>query len=90
MPLYRDELPKKSWVLGVIVEGRAKAYPIAQLPPNQSIIELVGGKEIQISYDPDSHRPGVFHSDTGDVVPSVIAYWFAWQAFYPETSLWSP
>ena len=26
----------------------------------------------------------------GTPVPVVRAYWFAWQAFYPETELWQP
>ena len=26
----------------------------------------------------------------GQQIPSVMAFWFAWQAFYPETVLWQP
>ncbi|MFP4282198.1 MAG: hypothetical protein ACLFU2_06215, partial [Opitutales bacterium] len=25
---------------------------------------------------------------SGEVLPSTVAYCFAWQAFYPETALW--
>ena len=27
---------------------------------------------------------------SGELLPSVKVYWFAWQAFYPETGLWKP
>jgi hypothetical protein len=26
----------------------------------------------------------------GDPIPVVHVFWFAWQAFYPETLLWQP
>jgi hypothetical protein len=26
----------------------------------------------------------------GERIPSVVVFWFAWQAFYPETELWKP
>jgi hypothetical protein len=29
-------------------------------------------------------------SESGEVLPSVKVYWFAWQAFYAETELWKP
>ncbi len=90
VPFYRSDLPQKSWILGVIVAGQAKAYAVAQLPPNQTITEIVGGQEIEIAYDSNSRRTVVVRSDTGEAIPSVMAYWFAWQAFYPETALWKP
>ena len=33
--------------------------------------------------------PQVTHL-TGDPIPSVVVFWFAWQAFYPDTALWEP
>ena len=90
VPLYRSELPKKSWVFGVIVGEEAKAYSVAQLPPNQVVSDSVGGQEVHVAYDPAGRQPSVVRTDTGEPVPYVMVYWFAWQAFYPETLIWTP
>lgn len=88
-PYTRTELKTKDWVIGIIVGSEARAYPVDGLPANQRIEDLVGGSNIAISYDPVSHRPSVVNANRQEAVPYVMAYWFAWQAFHPETSLWS-
>ena len=42
------------------------------------------------SIHPDKERDWatVKHGETGDPIPSVRSYWFAWQAFYPRTELY--
>jgi len=48
------------------------------------------GTKIEIRYDPESRRATVTDKATGRALPVVHVYWFAWQAFYPETVLWKP
>lgn len=90
VPLRRSELPKKSWVLGVFIGNSAKAYPIELLPSGQVISDSLNGFGIQLSYDAASRQGRVTYSGSDLSAPSVQAYWFAWQAFYPTTELWHP
>jgi hypothetical protein len=90
VPHHRNELPNKDWVIGIIAGDQAKAYPIAGLPSNQPISDVVGGQEVRVTYDPASRRPNVVRAGTGEPMPYVLVYWFAWQAFYPDTGLWIP
>ncbi len=90
VPLRRSELPKKSWALGVFIRNSAKAYPIELLPSGKVISDLLNSFGIQLSYEATTRQSRVIYSDSGLPVPSVQAYWFAWQAFYPNTVLWRP
>lgn len=90
VPKHRDELSNKEWVVGIIVNGAAKAYPVARLEElgGEPLSDIVGGQAIAIAYDPDRQSPSVKHAGTGERIPHVSAYWFAWQAFYPATELY--
>lgn len=88
VPEHRTELPKKAWVLGVLVNGRAQCYPLEALEKQERIQDTVGGVPLEVSYDPETRRARVKRMPDGEPLPSVTAYWFAWQAFYPDTGLW--
>ncbi len=80
-------LSRKSWVLGVTVGGKAKAYAFERLAKEPgSLRDQVGGKTIIVRYDP-KNRSAIITDAQGVAVPSVQAYWFAWAAFHPETEL---
>ncbi len=89
VPHTRREFPNKEWVLGVIINGQAKAYPVDKLPDGKPVPDNVGGKQITVSWETTSRRPDVRDGEGGEI-PSVMVFWFAWQAFYPETALWQP
>jgi Protein of unknown function (DUF3179) len=89
VPFARDELRNKALVIGVIVNGVAKAFPTDSFETSKTISEYVGSSPIKISYDGDKKYPVVTDS-TGNNIPYVISFWFAWQAFYPDTELWIP
>jgi Protein of unknown function (DUF3179) len=86
----RTELGKKEWIVGVIIGGGAKAYPLLGLEKRPGIDDRVGGEPIRITYDASARKPAVVHAETGEPLPYTMAYWFAWQAFYPETELYGP
>ncbi|MBI4327109.1 MAG: DUF3179 domain-containing protein, partial [Chloroflexi bacterium] len=90
VPPHRTELPKKEWVVGVIVDGIARAYPLRSLAENQTVRDQVNTAALEITFDPVSQQAVVKRAESGDVLPNVKVYWFAWQAFYPETGLWKP
>ena len=80
-----SRLFRKAWVVGVIINGQAKAYPLESLPPVMS--DGIAGQKIRIEYDSKT-RSAVIRNEHGKAMPSVQAYWFAWAAFYPGTELW--
>jgi len=88
VPHTRRELKNKEWIIGVILDGNAKAYPAAQMP-KAPVKDRVGRHEITVSYDSETSQPVVMNSK-GQPVPYIVAFWFAWQAFYPKTELWKP
>ena len=97
-PAFRDPEDRKSsktkekidWmdpVLGVEVDGTEKAYPFSMLkkrPPEFG--DRVGNKTLRIHFDRESKTAWVT-SESGDVVPSAMVYWFAWHDFYPQTQV---
>lgn len=84
----RTELPKKDWVVGVIVDGVVRAYPLKSLPPGQPVRDEINSAALEITFHPATQLAEVRRVESGEVLPSVKVYWFAWQAFYPQTGLW--
>ncbi|GAB4175980.1 MAG: hypothetical protein Fur0032_15810 [Terrimicrobiaceae bacterium] len=89
VPHVRRELPNKTKVVGIIIDGQSKAYPLDQLPDKTVVRDRLANKEIEIWWDRSAHEPRVT-TLVGESLPSVVAFWFAWQAFYPDTELWRP
>lgn len=87
VPKLRDELARKEWVLGVIVDGTPKAYSIADLKSEKSVIDEVNGAQLRIDWDEEGDHANVRAGD--ETLPSVRVFWFAWQAFYPDTLLYT-
>ena len=89
VPHTRSELSIKTPVLGVVIDGKAKAYALSDLSTVKTIKDTVADKPITIHYDEEKQFPLVTNA-AGAPVPSVTVFWFAWQAFYPQTGLWKP
>ncbi|MCA1607580.1 MAG: DUF3179 domain-containing protein [Acidobacteria bacterium] len=89
VPHSRKDFPPKTWVLGVVAAGQAKAYPVEQLPDAKLVTDRIGGTEIRLVYRRSERHPDV-RDASGTPVPAVLVFWFAWQAFYPATGVWKP
>ena len=84
----RRDLSPKEMVLGVDLLGEARAYPLSLLRERPGVLrDEVGGKPIQIEVAPDGEVLGV-RDNQGKQIPSIFAYWFAWQAFHPKTTVY--
>lgn len=84
----RKDLSPKEMVLGIEIGKEAKAYPVSDLMKRGGKIEdTVAGEKIQITVAPDGEVSGVADSQ-GNPVPAIFSYWFAWQAFHPETRVY--
>jgi len=78
----------KDLVLGITANGVTKAYPFKELEKNQQdkFEDLVGSKTVTIEWFESEDFARIL-DDTGQELPSVIAYWFAWYAFHPDTDV---
>jgi hypothetical protein len=88
---HRDErVYMKEWVLGVVVDGQAKAYPFERLARRLgregTLPDRVAGSAVTIRYDAGHRTAEAFDAD-GRPLPAVMAHWFAWVAFHPRTEL---
>jgi hypothetical protein len=85
-----DRIPPKEWVLGLAVGGARKAYSFSALARKvgkDGILEdRLGGQVVRIHYDAAA-RSARAESAAGQPLPSVMAFWFAWVAFHPQTEL---
>jgi hypothetical protein len=86
--VYRNDLPTKAWIAGVTGLPHPVALPLQELPDGKSIKAKVGGTLIEVKYSAESGNVQVIEVETGAALPVTKAYWFAWQAFYPNTALW--
>lgn len=86
---HDDRLFAKAEVVGVVLDGVAKAYPIQRLktqPPE--FHDTIGGTRIIVRYDRVSDSARLF--DVHEKEISVVrAFWFAWAAFHPRTEIFS-
>jgi len=83
-----DRLSPKAWVLGIELDGIARAYPFSELERSpKSFTDLLGSKRVILSYDRAS-RTARIRDNEGRELPAVVAYWFAWAAFHPKTEVY--
>ena len=80
---YHPKMP----TLGVrIPGGLARAYPAKELLcTGEEVAESFEGRPLQVSYDPEGQ---VFRAEAPEELEVVEAYWFAWAAFHPGTSVY--
>lgn len=86
-----DDYHRKALVLGVETNGVYKAYPFEELLANgaSEFDDVINGRPLTIHWDPAAQSAfATMHAENRaetEVLPTVIAYWFAWYAFHPET-----
>jgi len=80
---------RKSMVLGLEINGRFKAYPFDELqkaPPR--FADQFQGRRFEVRYDHKNQSARIVAAD-GDELPTLLAYWFAWYAFHPDTAIYT-
>ena len=85
-----DRFPLKEWVLGLRVDGVAKAYPFSVLDKmvgrSGEFKDTVGQQRVRIRFD-RTHRTAEAFDAQGRPLASTMAFWFAWVAFHPRTEV---
>ena len=81
--------PRKSTVVGVVINDVAHAWPFSELPADQdSVASAVDGQPVRLEYDLATQSAVVVDAN-GQEIPSFTAYWFAWAAFHPDTGVYT-
>ena len=78
----------KEMVLGVTINGVDKAYPFKELNANGEtrFQDVIGGRAVVIDWLAEEQTARVVDS-RNEELPGVLAYWFAWYAFHPDTEV---
>lgn len=81
-PRYHPKMP----TLGVrLADGSARAYPAAELAhAGGEVRERFAGRALHVSYDPEDQT---FDIEAPPDVEVIEAYWFAWSAFHPRSTV---
>ncbi len=78
----------KEQVIGIKLEGLAKAYPFSELARVKSPFkDKVGKQTVWVAYDSES-RTATIKDASGKELPSVVGFWFAWFAFHKDTEVY--
>jgi hypothetical protein len=78
-----SRIQAKDLVVGINVNGIKKAYPLSKLKTRRPIKDVIEDKEILIYGGPNS--TAYITDKEGNLLPGIVAYWFAWSVFNPDT-----
>lgn len=87
-----QRLPAKEFVLGVVIDGQAKAYVPAAVKARGEVVDRFAGKTIVAQYEKELDAVRLFERQaSGELVRinPFAAYWFSWVAAHPDTELWN-
>lgn len=79
----------KEQVIGLKLGEKYKAYPFTELAKSDkpTIQDTVNGVKVKIQFSAQ-HRSGNVFYNSGEEIPTVTSYWFAWYAFHPGTEVY--
>lgn len=83
----KSKLRNKERVIGLEMNGVSKAYPFSRLKKKRTPIEdEIGGEKVQVHFDRKTETASITDSQ-GHLLPAFTIFWFAWQAFHPDTEV---
>ena len=83
-----NEYRKKDLVLGISLGDKHRAYPFQELEQHglPTFDDEFAGNMLTIVWSESEDSAHVLDR-TGNEIPSLLAYWFAWYAFHPDTEI---
>ncbi len=85
-----DRLSEKEFILGIVVNGQAKAYWPPAVKKAGKIEDVFQGKTIVAEYQKDIDAVRIFEKKNDGKLVRVNpfgAFWFSWVAAHPDTEL---
>jgi hypothetical protein len=86
----RNEFGTKERVIGMVEGWAARAWPLETLQKRGQLFDAIGPRPIQVAFNEKTETVVITDIATGEELPYVTAFWFAWQAFHPDSSVWRP
>lgn len=86
----RNEFETKERMIAMARGWAARAWPLEQLKKRGQLFDAIGPTPIQVTYREKTDDVVITDITTGEALPHVSVFWFAWQAFYPDSSVWRP
>lgn len=86
-----DRLGEKEFVLGILVDGKAKAYHTAAVKRSGRVEDQFAGRTIVAEYQADIDAVRLFERKSDGSLERInpfAAFWFSWAAAHPETELY--
>jgi hypothetical protein len=83
-------LNKKELVIGIVVDGKARAYHPPAIKQVGKVTEEFQGKTIVAEYNKNLESVRIYEqTEAGKTrLPTISSYWFSWSAAYPNTKLY--
>lgn len=75
---------EKELVVGIVIDGQAKAYPLRGIKAAGSLKDRLAGSELSLNFDKSTDSLTVTDAK-GKAVEQMTVYWFVWKAIWPET-----
>lgn len=80
---------RKEIVMGLEIDGQFKAYPFKELKKGPGNFEdEFAGKNFSVEFD-KKHKTARIVEAGGSEIATIMAFWFAWYAFHPETEIYT-
>lgn len=80
---------EKEMVIGVEINGAARAYPLGLLREKGRIDDILDNRSLVVSFREQTGSVTVVSGVSGDVeIPHVAVYWFVWKGIYPESTIY--
>ena len=79
----------KETVVGLIDGSNIKMYPFSELDKNgqSEFIDIINGKSYTILWD-GVNKSAQIKNNSSQVIPTLQGFYFAWNAFYPESKVY--
>lgn len=83
-----SELAARETVFGVVVDGAARAYPLARLGSTSTFTDQIGEVDVEVSWNESTGTLRVGRRDGGPDPVVERHWWLGWNEFHPTTSVW--
>lgn len=89
LTMRSEKFHPKEKVIGIQHKTLHKAYPFVELGKSTGpvIYDEIAGEAIEIHFN-SQHHSGSIKRTSGEVIPTITSYWFAWFAFHPDTQIY--
>ena len=88
-PVSNDDsrLPRKELIIGIVIDGIAKAYQVSLVDEIGEVTDLVNGDEVLITKKDGEGIRGYIVNDKGEKIniPLILSFWFSWADLHPTT-----